>query len=80
MPADATEGPIEYLTGLCRSVEAPLLMIAQNGNMFDQPRLLAFLRKYGNHSDLQNFEEKIFWGDSYPVCRKALKEKLTRST
>ena len=41
---DAAEKVLTYLIGLLRATEAPLLLIAHNGNSFDQPKLIAFLQ------------------------------------
>ena len=58
---DAAEKVLTYLIGLLRATEAPLLLIAHNGNSFDQPKLIAFLQKHGNYMDMHTLESKIFF-------------------
>ena len=77
---DATENVLTYLIGLLRATEASLLLIAHNGNSFDQPKLIAFLQKHGNYMDMHAPESKIFFGDSYQTSRRVLKDKLKRFT
>ena len=77
---DAAEKVLTYLIGLLRATEAPLLLIALNGNSLDQPKLIAFLQKHGNYMDMHALESKIFFGDSYQASRRVLKDKLKRFT
>ena len=57
---DAAEKVLTYLIGLLHATEAPLLLIAHNGNSFNQPKLIAFLQKHGNYMDMHALESKFF--------------------
>ena len=77
---DVAEKVLTYLIGLLCATETPLILIAHNGNSFNQPKLIAFLQKQGNYMDIHALESKIFFGDSYQTSRRVLKDKLKRFT
>ena len=62
-PLEAAKAVTDYLTDVCRSSESLVLLIAHNGNSFDQPRLLAFLREQGQMAKLAPFIGKIYFSD-----------------
>ena len=47
-----------------------MLLIADNGHSFDQPRLLAFLREQGQMAKLAPFMGKIYFSDSKPTFKE----------
>ena len=58
------------------SGDAPVILVAHNGNSFDHDRLLSFLqRNHELHQLFESFPETLFFGDSLPTVRK-LKAKL----
>ena len=57
-------------------IDAPVILVAYNGNSFDHDRLLSFLeRNHELHELSESFPETLFFGDSLPTVRK-LKAKL----
>ena len=47
------------------------MLVTHNGQSFDQNRFVTLIDK---SVGLSNFEDKIYFGDSYQTCKKVLKE------
>ena len=68
---EAAEKVLQYLkVGIDTNVEQ-VLLVAHNGHSFDQNHFVTLIDKSGR---LSNFEDKIYFGDSYQACKKILKE------
>ena len=52
-----------------------VLLIAHNRHSFDQNH---FVKLIGKSGGLSNFEDEIYFGDSYQACKKVLKEILDK--
>ena len=58
------------------SGDTPVILVANNGNSFDNDRLLSFLERNHELYELsESFPETLFFGGSLPMVRK-LKTKL----
>ena len=68
---EAAEKVTGYLKVTIDTNVEQVLLVAQNGHSFDQNRFVTLIDKSGG---LSNFEDKIYFGDSYPACKKVLKE------
>ena len=67
----AAEKVTGYLKARIDTNVEQVLLVAHNGHSFHQNRFLTLIDK---SCGLSNFEDKVYFGDSYQACRKVLKE------
>ena len=68
---EAAEKVTGYLKARIDTNVEQVLLVAHNGHSFDQNRFVTLIDKSGG---LSNFEDKIYFGDSYQACSKVLKK------
>ena len=75
-PAVAAQKIVYYLNSKFTLNNGQILLVAQNGFVFDRSRFIRFLKNSNALDKLLN-KEQIYFGDSLPPCRKTFKSYIS---
>ena len=75
-PAVAAQKIVDYLNSKSALNNRPILSVAHNGSVLDQPRFIQFLKNNNALDNLLN-KEQISFGDSLPPCRRTFKSYIS---